>query len=495
MKPGIFRLLVMLTVAALPSPRAVWAADLFVSSHDTNSVVRFDGKTGKLIGDFVSPGSGGLSGTHGLAFGPDGNLYVNNRYGHNILRYNGRTGAFIDVFVPRGSGGLDTNIGMVFGPDGNLYVTCYYISRVLRFNGTTGAFIDTFVPSGSGGLNAPGGLVFGPDRNLYVSSSLSNAVLCYDGQTGQFLRSFVPSGSGGLDTPVGLVFGPDGNLYVSSSRNSSVLRYDGRTGAFLGAFVPSASGGLNNAVGLTFGPDGNLYVNSDLTHSVLRYNGRTGTFIDIFATGQLNHPSWLTFSPPEPPSGLTAVVAGSQVRLSWNDNSDDETSFEIERKAGDGPFAVINAVAPNVTTLIDAGATSGVPYTYRVRAVGPTGRSAYSNAADLVFFTGGKLRVASKLVLPTTAVGGTSAQTLFVKNVGTGALAGKVETLSPPFSILAGGGPFVLGPGQSKAVVIAFTPVAEGKVISTLVILSTDVDQPGVYVQIEGEGRDPRDQG
>src|SRR5206468_12566230 len=105
----------------------------------------------------------------------------------------------------------------------------------------------------------------------------------------------------------------------------------------------------------------------------------------------------------------------------------------------------INAVAPNVTSLIDAGVTSGVPYTYRVRAVGPTGRSAYSNAADLVFYTGGRLRVVRKLVLPTTAVGGTSAQPLFVKNTGAGALAGKVEMLSPPFSLLAGGGPFVLG--------------------------------------------------
>src|SRR5206468_168077 len=147
--------------------------------------------------------------------------------------------------------------------------------------------------------------------------------------------------------------------------------------------------------------------------------------------------------------------------------------------------------APNVTTLIDVGVTSGIRYTYRVRAVGLTGRSTYSNAADVVFFTGGKLSVASKLVLPPTEVGGTSAQTLFVKNGGKGLLAGKVETLSPPFSILAGGGPFVLGPGQSKAVVIAFTPVAVGKVITTLVITSTDVEQPGVYVQIEGEGTDP----
>src|SRR6266567_3945270 len=135
MEPKFIQWVARLALTVLLSvPAMAWSADLFVSSPETNSVVRFDGKTGKLIGDFVAPGSGGLSGTHGLAFGPDGNLYVNNRYGHNILRYNGRTGAFIDVFVPRGSGGLNTNIGLLLGPDDNLYVTCYYLNAVLRFN-------------------------------------------------------------------------------------------------------------------------------------------------------------------------------------------------------------------------------------------------------------------------------------------------------------------------------------------------------------------------
>jgi hypothetical protein len=68
------------------------------------------------------------------------------------------------------------------------------------------------------------------------------------------------------------------------------------------------------------------------------------------------------------------------VRLSSTDSSDAETSFEIERKTGDGPFAVITAVAPNVTTLIDTDVAGGVPSTYRVRVIGPTGRSAALNA-------------------------------------------------------------------------------------------------------------------
>ena len=41
---------------------------------------------------------------------------------------------------------------------------------------------------------------------------------------------------------------------------------------------------------------------------------------------------------------------------------------------------------------------------------------------------------------------------------------------------------------QGTRPVIGFTPVASGTAITTLVIQSTDADQPGVYVQIEGEG-------
>jgi streptogramin lyase len=476
--------LVVSTACVVPAP----AADLFVSGPNSNNVVRYDGKTGKLVSVFVPSGSGGLSGTHGLAFGPDGNLYVNNRYGHNILRYNGKTGAFIDVFVPAGSGGLNTNIGMVFGPDGNLYVTCFYLNEVLRFNGQTGAFIDVFVTAGSGGVNAPYGLVFGPDGNLYVCSYNTNSVLAYDGKSGAFLRTVVPPGSGGLNVPIGLTFGVDGNLYVSSYNTSSVLRYDGKSGAFLDAFVPSGSGGLKGAGGLRFGPDGNLYTCSDQTSSVLRFDGRTGASLGTFATGALDHADWLVFSPPEAPSDLIALGSGSQVRLSWTDNSDDEAGFEIERRTGTGSYVLVGAVGANVTSFVDPVATPAVPLSYRVRATGLLGRSAYSNEAPVALSSGGMLQVRSRLVLPRTCVGGTSAQTLFLQNAGSSPLAGNVESISPPFEILSGGGHFVLPPGQKLAVVIGFTPVASGTVISTLVIDSTDTNRPGVYVQLEGDG-------
>lgn len=69
--------------------------DLFISSSD-DSVLRFDGKSGAILGAFVLGGAGGLQNPAGIKFGVDGNLYVCSRGSQSVLRYEGETGKFID---------------------------------------------------------------------------------------------------------------------------------------------------------------------------------------------------------------------------------------------------------------------------------------------------------------------------------------------------------------------------------------------------------------
>ncbi|MBI4609584.1 MAG: choice-of-anchor D domain-containing protein, partial [Candidatus Rokubacteria bacterium] len=58
------------------------------------------------------------------------------------------------------------------------------------------------------------------------------------------------------------------------------------------------------------------------------------------------------------------------------------------------------------------------------------------------------------------ALGGSADRTFTVRNTGGGTLSGSAST-SAPFSIVSGGS-FSLGAGQSHAVVVRFSPPAEG---------------------------------
>lgn len=90
--------------------------------------------------------------------------------------------------------------------------------------------------------------------------------------------------------------------------------------------------------------------------------------------------------PPLAPSGLTAQpLPGGRAQLAWTDNSDNETGFRIERRRnGAGGFQALTTTAPEVTSFEDSGLVPGASYTYRVRAQGSAGNSAFSNSASLV---------------------------------------------------------------------------------------------------------------
>jgi hypothetical protein len=82
------------------------------------------------------------------------------------------------------------------------------------------------------------------------------------------------------------------------------------------------------------------------------------------------------------PTKLVARAAsGTEVRLSWKDNSSAETGFLIEAKARRGKFREVLTVPAGSRSAVVSGLTRGKVYVFRVRAAGDSGTSAYSNLA------------------------------------------------------------------------------------------------------------------
>jgi hypothetical protein len=89
-----------------------------------------------------------------------------------------------------------------------------------------------------------------------------------------------------------------------------------------------------------------------------------------------------TTTAPAAPSNLTTTVASNtQINLAWTDNSNNETSFLVERSTGTGAFAQIASVGAGVTSYSSTGLTANTSYNFRVRANNAVGNSAYSNTS------------------------------------------------------------------------------------------------------------------
>jgi hypothetical protein len=87
---------------------------------------------------------------------------------------------------------------------------------------------------------------------------------------------------------------------------------------------------------------------------------------------------------PAAPGNLVAALwKGTNVYLSWSDNSDNETSFEIQRSNNATNWTSRSVAGANETNFVDAAVQPGATYYYRVRANNLPGNSDFSNPALL----------------------------------------------------------------------------------------------------------------
>lgn len=86
--------------------------------------------------------------------------------------------------------------------------------------------------------------------------------------------------------------------------------------------------------------------------------------------------------PPAAPSNLRATAPECfEIKLIWQDNSNNEQGFKIYRKSGSNWYR-IGTVARNVTKFWDTELPCGTLFSYKVRAYNVDGNSSYSNIAS-----------------------------------------------------------------------------------------------------------------
>lgn len=127
------------------------------------------------------------------------------------------------------------------------------------------------------------------------------------------------------------------------------------------------------------------------THSDTGLADDTQYFYRLRATGGVLESDWSNtvnattdLAVPAAPSGLSATQTGTTtIDLAWTDNSDNETSFEIQRSLdGSTGWTTVLTPAANATTASDSLLTEGTQYFYRIRATNAAGSSAWSNTAN-----------------------------------------------------------------------------------------------------------------
>lgn len=280
-----FRFLVLFG-ACVGSSRPAVAQELLVGSWRNHSIRRYDLDTGEYLGDFVAPGSGGLNVPDGMDWGPDGNLYVSSSESNAILKFDGDDGQLLGEFSTEG---LRKPGHLKFGPDGMLYVTNKEAGEVLRFDVDT-ADREVFVS----GVREPVGLLWN-DGLLYVSEFSGNAIQRFDAETGDKFDTFA-----NLNSPLILNRDVDGDILVSSHSDSTIWEYDADTGERLGRRLSGRNPSC--PVGYLFFED-ELIVTSWWDHRILRYQD-DGDFSEVFTSGAgLLRPNDLLLRPvaiPEP---------------------------------------------------------------------------------------------------------------------------------------------------------------------------------------------------
>lgn len=90
---------------------------------------------------------------------------------------------------------------------------------------------------------------------------------------------------------------------------------------------------------------------------------------------------------PRPPAAAQGLRVGARgpyrVALAWQDRSDEETGYRVERRRGTGSFAAVGMLPPEATGWLDESLLPGATWEYRVISLGTGGLAGAPSGAAL----------------------------------------------------------------------------------------------------------------
>jgi predicted esterase len=87
---------------------------------------------------------------------------------------------------------------------------------------------------------------------------------------------------------------------------------------------------------------------------------------------------------PNKPTAIKATAtAYNKIKVTWTDNSTNETGFEVYRSTSPaGPFGIITTTMPGATSIVDSGLTANTAYYYQVQAINNAGGSGFDSLSQ-----------------------------------------------------------------------------------------------------------------